>query len=422
MKELDKIRKSLEHYEKNPEALAEKAADLPGILPDKLCKAVKETVAEKGFLPKVSDTTVLLSKVRMAMGGFVVYNRCTIIIFLDSLDLVCTSILAIDCKIILITASEDVSSFWSRMYWADKCSNLRFMFDDCFIYDSTAVVVNENVELAYKSFFISWKEVVKTFRSTIFASEKKGRVVSWKTRDYIFSNSSFVAGIEIELPVDTDDYKETAQDVGVNFSKRVFYFDSDSSQADGDLEIILTPKKVDYYFTGDFERQLDKIYYVLSLMDNYPEDGVFYKSGIHIHFSWDSSIDVTSEEFYKEQYYILGSEEKIKELTGKKNLVQYSQYPTTCKMPVDRYYFVHIVSKNHVEMRWGRSHADPKDSLDVIRTMLITAYLTMYRIYFKRWYKIQLVNQVIWAAQRKLKQQQSNKLTHHNNKRKQIKQ
>jgi hypothetical protein len=182
---------------------------------------------------------------------------------------------------------------------------------------------------------------------------------------YKFARHTFVAGVELEVPMFYDDYEAPKE------LKKHWLFSTDKSQLCGDLEVASKPSSLSYIASKRFYNRIQKLYGSISVPSaiskyvdhNGDEDG----SGIHIHISWHSlDSKLVSADRVRKHYYSLCEAKGGKSFllgVGGKSLAQfdyYSPWLPNLSINEEKYDCVNCVDQTHVELRWLANSPDPE--------------------------------------------------------------
>ncbi len=199
---------------------------------------------------------------------------------------------------------------------------------------------------------------------------------------YQFARHTFAAGVELEVPMHYD------SDEAPKELKKHWLFTTDSSQIEGDLEVVSKPTSLAYVRSSRFEDRIQKLYKALGvpkLRSKYTSSCYGDKgSGIHVHISWhslDSSLVEAAR--VRHHYYRLceakGGKSFLLDVGGKgtQQFDTYSPWRSSYES-TDKYDCVNCVSANHVELRWLANSPKPevvhqriKAAVDIFREAVL---------------------------------------------------
>ena len=209
------------------------------------------------------------------------------------------------------------------------------------------------------------------------ATEKKlartgKKAINYRQTNYIFSQSSVVCGIELEIPMNLERNQQHLID------KRLWKSTYDSSQIYGSLEVVSRP--LVYKNLLDMEKRVARLYGKLGA----PTQPDYYQSqnkeqdlannasgsGIHVHFSWNDGF--TSQQLRSMLYAIVhqrGGVSWLLQEGGKshRSFKEYSAYKPLDR-DVDKYDAFNCYSTRRLEMRWMANSPSPSVVAHRIRT------------------------------------------------------
>lgn len=205
---------------------------------------------------------------------------------------------------------------------------------------------------------------------------------SYNGKDFSYSTNSFVGGVELEIPVHENSFRMS------KVNRRRWLKVTDSSQIEGDLEMISYPANISFFKSENFRKQTRELYAAVGA----PDDSTLYTdeysekgSGIHIHISWHLQHNLNSSEvrsFYYKELAKRGGEDFCLAVGGKSEpqFAEYSPYKID-HCGGDKYDCVNIVNKNHIELRWLANDPDPdvvcnrvKLAIDIFEVAVVELY------------------------------------------------
>lgn len=198
------------------------------------------------------------------------------------------------------------------------------------------------------------------------------RFIKYRNRTYEFSKTSVAVGVELEFPIDSDK---------VTLDTRQWLLETDGSQIVGNLEAVSVPMSLSYVNSQKLEQNLGKLWKRLAVQ--MPSDPIYYSdeskndgSGLHLHYSWDGNhLPICNEELRQAMHKIVTSRGGASYLhrMGGKSIRTFNGYSAFVQLTDgnynEKYLYIHCVSANHVELRFGANHPDQRVVQNRIRAM-----------------------------------------------------
>lgn len=211
------------------------------------------------------------------------------------------------------------------------------------------------------------QEVDKEVQEYELANHPYKTALMYKDKSYFFSTNTFVAGVELEIPV--YDYKFNRSN---SIDKKFWFGHSDNSQIEGDLEVVTKPVSLRYLKSEKFEQRVKSLWQAVEApdyisayrCDDEPDsEEETQGSGIHLHVSWHKSIGLNAYDLrmcFLALVHELGWEKYLLDVGGKsKYAMKYFSPVRYQSFDGRKYDAMRVFSENHIEMRWMGSHPDP---------------------------------------------------------------
>ena len=225
------------------------------------------------------------------------------------------------------------------------------LFSPCYMSQLCHEIRPTNVFWQIMSATVLEQRVLENYASQKAIAAKGKRQVNYRNQRRLFSSSTVVCGVELEIPTTFDK----------KLDKRSWHKTTDGSQITGNLEVVSVP--ISLASVLDMQRKITKLYQEVGAPSNkalYSKAGREEASGIHVHFSWTNST-ITCKQLQDMLYWLTdkrGGAYYLRKLGGKSGAA-FNSYSPYIPGGTNKYNSFNRVSNNRLEMRWMNNSPDP---------------------------------------------------------------